>query len=126
MVDILLILRPRWSRKVLAGEKTIELRKSAPHGASVFHVYVYETKANHGRGAVVGECICYLAQKIERFYEVAEGSCVPVPDIITYAKGKALYGWYLAKVITYEQPRTLSDFGMVRAPQSWCYVKRVA
>lgn len=126
MIDILLSLRPRWSRKILGGEKTIELRKSAPHDASVFHVYIYETKANHGRGAVVGECICYLAQKVERFYEVAAGSCVSVSNIEAYAKGKSVYGWYLAKVIIYERPRPLSNFGIVRAPQSWCYIKETA
>lgn len=126
MIDILLSVRPRWCRKILRREKPVELRKSSPRIKSVFRVYLYETK--QGRGAVVGECICWMVERAaKRIYSPAmvEGSCLSIEEINTYANGRPVCGWYLAKVTEYKHPRQLSDFNLQRAPQSWCYVKEV-
>lgn len=129
MPDILLSIRPRWLRKIFDGEKTVELRKSRPNGDTVLpvKVYFYETRA--GRGAVVGEGLCYFIEKTEKppySYSLVLCSGLMAPDISRYANGKPIYGWYLSKVVEYKTPRPLSDFGLNRAPQSWCYVKEAA
>jgi len=127
MIDVLLSVRPRWCRKILKREKPVELRKSRPRLKGAFRVYLYETR--QGRGAVVGECIC-LAVEIAapRIYspEMVEGSCLSIEEIDTYANGRPVYGWYLAKITEYKHPRPLSDFNLQRAPQSWCYIREVA
>jgi len=127
MIDILLSIRPSWCKKILSKEKPIELRRSRPHGDIQYHIYLYETK--QGRGAVVGECICSsIEQAIEQFDRIAmvEGSCLTLDQINAYSKRKPVYGWYLSKVVEYTKPKPLSDFGIKRAPQSWCYIKEAA
>lgn len=124
MIDVLLSIRPNWCKKILSGEKSVELRKSRPRIDVPFHVYLYETR--QGRGAIVGECICFFVEKSEqRSCSIAmiEGSCLTIDQINEYSKGKFLYGWYLAKVLEYQTPKQLSDFDFQRAPQSWCYIK---
>ena len=40
-----------------------------------------------------------------------------------YAKGAdRLYAYRLENPIRYGKPKTLSDIGLKRAPQSWCYL----
>lgn len=95
MKSVLISIKPKWCEKIASGEKTIEVRKSAPHEVP-FKAYIYCTKQKtngeilltyerkiEGRnrgfrdkgdiplaGKVIGEFIC---DKIEDFY------CASVP-----------------------------------------------
>lgn len=126
MVEVLLSVRRKWMKLILNREKSVELRKSAPHQQETefFKVYLYETKS--GRGAVVGECICYLTAKAapEEYVNLTAGSCLTVLEIRKYVGTGTLWPWYLAQVKEYEKPRPLSGLGISRAPQSWCYLKK--
>lgn len=124
MTEILISLMPKWCKKILRGEKIIELRKSKPQCECPVRLFLYETKK--GRGAVVGECLCYCIAEIDHPEIVTDGSCLTTQQIKDYAKGKKAYAWYVGKVITYERPVPISDFGITRAPQSWCYIRRAA
>ena len=53
-------------------------------------------------------------------------SCLTLDDLDAYGQGKRLYGWKIANVRQYADPKPLSAFGLSRPPQSWCYVKRYA
>ena len=71
MKAVLISIQPKWVEKIANGEKTIEVRKSAPKEVP-FKAYIYETKGatetpwadedGHlifkGRGQVIGEFIC--------------------------------------------------------------------
>ena len=70
MKSVLISIRPKWTEKIANGEKTIEVRKSAPKEVP-FKCYIYETqgqyvkfthgahtKYGYGRGKVIGEFIC--------------------------------------------------------------------
>lgn len=71
MKSVLISIQPKWVEKITSGEKTIEVRKSAPKEVP-FKCYIYETKGatetpwadedGHlifkGRGQVIGEFIC--------------------------------------------------------------------
>jgi len=124
MQSVILSIRPHWCREIIALRKYVEVRKSHPNTNGEFRVYLYETK--QGRGAVVGECVCWFMEKVaQRDYSVSmvAGSCLTSGQISEYAKGKPIYGWYVAQVIEYEAPKPLSEFGLQRAPQSWCYIR---
>lgn len=82
MKSVLISIRPQWVEKIARGEKTIEVRNSAPKEVP-FKCYIYETKGQYvefthgahtkygyGRGKVIGEFIC---DKVEDFY------CASVP-----------------------------------------------
>lgn len=119
----MLSLNPYWDRKILRGEKTADIRKSMPHGECPFRVLLYETKFEKGCGAVVGECVCYSADQIQDYSTVTAFSLLSVPELAEYAGSRKIYAWFLAEVVQYSEPRTLSEFGLKRAPQSWCYVR---
>lgn len=70
MKSVLISVRPQWVEKIARGEKTIEVRKTAPQEVP-FKCYIYETKGQYvkfthgahtkygyGRGKVIGEFIC--------------------------------------------------------------------
>lgn len=75
MKSVLISIRPKWVEKIAKGEKTIEVRKSAPQEVP-FKAYIYCCKGNNGyewlyrvdddgrgkaqswHGKVVGEFIC--------------------------------------------------------------------
>lgn len=94
---ILLSIRPEWCKKILSGEKTVEIRKSCPAHGTPFKVYIYCTLAgsdslfvdalnrdvaawNRGgwpekKGCVIGEFTC---KKITGLTHVGEtGSWEP-------------------------------------------------
>lgn len=76
MKSVLISINPKWCEKIASGEKTIEVRKSAPKEVP-FKAYIYETKESKMRylndrfnsflknkshytdmGKVIGEFIC--------------------------------------------------------------------
>ena len=70
MKSVLIAIRPQWVEKIANGEKTIEVRKTAPQEVP-FKCYIYETKGQYvkfthgahtkygyGRGKVIGWFIC--------------------------------------------------------------------
>lgn len=70
MKSVLIAIRPKWVEKIASGEKTIEVRKTAPKEVP-FKAYIYETKGQYikfihgahtkygyGCGKVIGEFIC--------------------------------------------------------------------
>lgn len=76
MKSVLISIRPKWCDKIASGEKTIEVRKTAPKEVP-FKAYIYETKESKMRylndrfnsflnnkshytdmGKVIGEFIC--------------------------------------------------------------------
>lgn len=75
MKAVLMSIHPKWCEKIFNGEKTIEVRKTAPKLEAPFTVYVYQTKLkvnkgdsfmvvdalneNLGCGKVIGSFVCY-------------------------------------------------------------------
>ena len=67
---IILSLHERWWKKMLAGEKILEIRKTAPTKKDrEYRVLVYVT----GGGGVCGEFICTDFMKIKMFLLCPDG-----------------------------------------------------
>lgn len=126
MTDILLSIRRVHCRRILSGEKPAELRKTRPQGECPYHVYLYETKADNGAGAVVGECYVYSISAPLKPTDCALTilGCVTQNQIIAYAREKPIYAWSVCAAKTYSNPRPLSEFGISQPPQSWCYLNK--
>lgn len=130
---IILSLHERWWKKMLAGEKLLEIRKTRPAGQGPFWVFVYVT----GTGTIQGEFNCNHFFKIRTMPEPQEragtgpginvqaGSCLTKQQLKEYAgdSGKPLWGWSVSRVQEYETPRPLSLYGLKRPPQSWQYYR---
>ena len=119
MKAVLLSIRPEWCKKILDGEKTVEVRRTCPVHGTPFKAYIYCTLAgsdslfmdvlnrdvaawNRGgwpekRGRVIGEFICDDIRRIGPEYCVVKediesaiaGSCLTVPQVKDYAGWKS-------------------------------------
>lgn len=96
-----------------------------------------------GNGMVIGEFICggiiplgnvstdpwdrLVGDKYEfKKAVVTEYARLTEQQLIAYANGRPCYAWEIENVVIYDEPKPLADFGIDKAPQSWCYVKEVA
>lgn len=170
MKSILISIRPEWTAKILNGEKTIEVRKTAPKCELPVDVYIYCTKgdyigciSNKYVGKVVAkftlkevEGIMYLPQSIGLDERRKRGCCsfvfkdsdkpnydkedysdyftegsddnylvffskIKASQIHAYLRGRNGYAWRISDLQIFDEPKDLSEFGLTRAPQSWCY-----
>ena len=143
MKSVMLSIQPKWVEKIVNGEKTIEVRKSAPKEVP-FKAYIYETKGatempwvdedGHfiykGRGQVIGEFICdkvmFLTplglRGFEMRDEILKSICLTNDDLNAYGGLKTLYGWHISDLKIYDTPMLLEELGVDKAPQSWRYV----
>lgn len=121
-MDIVLSIRREHCAKVLSGDKPWELRKSFPK-KPVKRVFLYEC-GKDGRQAIVGVCILAGCQKADQNVDaalMAEKACLTMEQLQKYAGDKKVYAWGISNPRKLSSPLQLSDFGLSRAPQSWCY-----
>lgn len=86
MNSVLISIRPKWCEKIVSGEKTIEIRKTAPKIATPFKCYIYCTESGKyrnrksvkniwinrgteqrfiGNGNIIGEFVCDEVYKVD-------------------------------------------------------------
>lgn len=136
MKSILMSIRPQWCEKIVNGQKTIEVRKSAPK-ETPFKAYIYETKGTtetpwvdedghfiyKGRGQVIGEFVC---NKVERFSvgslrsdDIEKLACLSYNEMINYFykpeeldgnTAKQGYALHITDLKIYDKPKELSEF----------------
>lgn len=120
MKSVLLSIRPEWCDKIIAGQKTIEIRKTFPDLTLPFKVYIYETKSKNLGGKVIGEFLCDDIFPIRVFdngsiqdynrYSMNK-SCVPYDAISEYiGRNKVGYGWQISNLLIYDESRALGEF----------------
>lgn len=84
---------------------------------------------HRGNGKVIGEFVCDIiepiAYTIDGYADIIDCkySCMSPSDFLKYGKGGVLYGWHISDLKIYDEPQELSEFGLTRSPQSWCYVE---
>lgn len=139
MADIIMSIHPKWAKKIYANEKWIEWRKSLPKNVDKStKVFLYETSPVckvTGYFKWTNEHVVFELNRLSkdeiRFLEergqletyVKQG-CVPIEDLKKYQGGsERIYGWISKYWVKFDNPRTLSDFGLKRPPQSWQYLK---
>lgn len=138
MKSVLISIKPKWAEKIASGEKTIEVRKTAPQEVP-FKAYIYCTNGEYSptncgkksisdclilnrnvvNGKVIGEFICdkvdkYTFSHYEAEYRVTHveqnAMCLNQPELIHYGKGEMLYGWHISDLKLYDSPKKLSEF----------------
>lgn len=137
---ILLPVHPQWCEKIFNGEKTIEVRKTAPKIDTPFEVLVYQTKHKGGKaivnevlnsvyggGKVIGSFVCdwitsYLSfmpydSDDELCYSISQdelaATCLEPYVLSEYGKRKTLYGWHITEPKLFDRPMELSEFGTI-------------
>lgn len=133
---VLISIRPEWCQKIMAGRKTVEVRKTRPKMNPPFKCYIYKC----GNGKVIGEFLCdeIIEDRTyghnEEFYRAA---CMSAYDAAAYAMQSPMYGWHISDLRVYDHPRDLWEFTglrktkyglapgpITRPPQSWRYVEK--
>ena len=148
---VMLSIRPEWCARIAFNEKTVEVRKTRPKIEPPFPCFIYETQAKtdepwvdedghfiyKGNGAVIGEFVCdhvipiyndtLLRADIPEELRLENLSpCLTDREIKEYFGDRSKgYGWHISDLVIYDTPRPLSDFGLKRPPQSWCYVQEM-
>ena len=104
-------------------------------------MYDNYTTDNFLNGKVIGEFVCYECYPIHvptdiqfsidtglwsPFSErILHNACLTPEEVIDYADGReTIFGWKISDLKIYDEPKPLSEFGVKRPPQSWCYVER--
>ena len=139
---VLISIRPEWVKKILSGEKTLEVRKNRPNMETPFKVYIYCTAGNlsyevnngmmcniSGGKLVVGEFTCNKTTNLfsnSRFWlnedDVLQ-ACLSAAEIRKYADGaNGLYGWHISDLKIYDQPKELNEFWL--PPELYCEKER--
>lgn len=132
MKSIIISIRPKWVAKILSGEKTLEIRKTAPKCDLPIDVYIYCTKGDyigHLSNKYVGKIVAkFTLNKVEKFYnfddELCDRACLDRGELLDYLGDKIGYAWHISNLEIFDKPKTLADYGLKRAPQSWCYAKK--
>lgn len=137
MKSVLISIRPQWVERIASGQKTIEVRKTAPQEVP-FKAYIYETQGRtetpwidedghfiyKGRGQVIGEFICDKVYPIKNkgssfvvaneeqgvTNEIAGQSCLYYDDMVSYFGNKDGFGWRISDLKIYDRPKKLSEF----------------
>ena len=155
MRKVLICVHPKWCELIFNGQKTIEVRKTAPKLETPFTVYVYQTKikfkvknwqenfqsiiftpnggVEEGNGKVIGSFVCDRVRLCIPFglkghllsQEVYREMRLTKEQLDKYGGLKTLYGWHITSPKLFDKPRELSEFGIARAPMSWCYVEKL-
>jgi predicted transcriptional regulator len=143
MKAVLISIQPKWVEKIANGEKTIEVRKTAPKCEEPFKCYIYCTKTRDNEiykrykvddiksGKVIGEFVCDSAEWMSM--RDCDKACMTLKEAVDYSKGKKLYAWHISDLKIYDKPKELSEFFtpmgkrpsymVERPPQSWQYVE---
>lgn len=133
MKAVLMSIHPKWCEKIFNGEKTIEVRKTAPKLETPFTVYVYQTKLkvnkgdsfmvvdalneNLGFGKVIGSFVC---DKINRYNtswlfgedNLKETTCLDDAEIMDYIEytDREFYLWHIAEPKLFDKQKALGEF----------------
>lgn len=129
---VLLPIRKQHAANIYAGTKTVELRKTVPRfnpnsnnpAKYPFRVYLYESKADGGAGAVTGffSCPGYLGTCGQYIEDMAQRAQVSVEYLLEYAAGGWVYGWEVRDPTRLPEPVALAALGIEHPPQSWRYL----
>ena len=138
MKAVMISIQPKWCEKIANGEKTIEVRKTAPQEVP-FKCYIYETQGRtetpwidedghfiyKGRGQVIGEFICNNASELDYVYYWNNGyefeTCLTYRQVADYGKGKTIYGWHISDLKIYDNPKELSEFSRPCSYSGLCF-----
>lgn len=123
MNDVILIsIKPDYSQAILAGIKKVEYRKRG-FSRPVKKMIIYETSPIQ---KVVGEVLVLgiLQDSVDRIWKMTcDVGEVSKDDFYRYyGNRKKAYAIQLGEIRIYGKPLNLKDFGISRAPQSFCYL----
>lgn len=123
MKKIIISINPEHVKKIINGTKKFEYRTKAAK-SDIKKIIIYET-APIKKVVAEAEIVEVLTMKPEELWdETREQSGITKSFFDAYFKNHDVaYAYRLGKVKVYEEPKTLQEFGLKCAPQSFVYVQ---
>ena len=130
---IVMTIKPCHLHDMRIGKKDIELRKTFPALVDFpFKVVLCESGSG---GKIKAEFTCDECYNIKPTYSgdrlvmYANRACVSVNDLVKYMGEDLIHGWHVQNFIDFTRTkgygiRHISDYGLTRTPQSWCYARK--
>lgn len=123
LMKVLLSIKPEYVEKIFSGEKKYEFRKSIFKDKNVKSVIIYSTSPIK---KIVGE---FEIEKIieenpEKLWSLSpENTGISKEKFFKYFENREKgYAIKIGKLTKYNQPKTLQDFSIKIAPQSFVYI----
>lgn len=121
---VLLSIKPEFAKRIFNGTKKYEFRKSIFKQANVRKAIVY---ASSPVKKVVGEFFIedILNDNVDAIWkETSQYSGISKPFYQMYFENRTkAYAIKIGQTILYDEPKSLSDFNIKMAPQSFMYLK---
>lgn len=118
----MLSIKPEYVKKIVSGEKKYEYRKHAAK-CKVEKIVIYSCAPEK---SVVGEVIVkgILAKSKSSLWETTKehGGISRAKYREYFADSKTAYAYELGDVTVYDKPKSLLDYGIKSAPQSFVYL----
>ncbi len=128
MKTIIATIKRQHLNNIRSGKKLFEMRKTCPKEVP-FRVLCCESGSG---GQILAEFEVHDPKKgYPRLHPLLViAACVTGDDALTYARGREIWFWDIWNMIDYcstkgYRVRNVSEFGLKRAPQSWCYVEEL-
>ena len=136
---IMITIKPDFCVKIMNKEKTIELRKNKvlaqaiqklinKNGYAEIYAYCSKNKKliyNHLSGKVLFKFRCYNLKTIrpstcDDMYFKSYG--LFTHQINNYLNNNIGFEIYISNLEIFNTPKSLNDFGIIKAPQNFCYI----
>ena len=126
MCQMLLSIKPEHVNNILSGVKRYEFRKVRCR-ADVNKIIIYST-APEKRVVAEADLEDIIEADVEDVWEITQDLAGITYEFFSdYYKGKKkAVAYKLKNVIEYDEPKTLLEFGLSFAPQSFVYVNTMA
>lgn len=115
-------IKKKYADLILSGLKTVEFRKCRP-GKRLEKIVIYESR---GGGRIVGEALVddVVNCSISHAWQIAgERGCISKEEFDSYYSGHTSVTLIvLRSPLRFARPISLSEIGLARAPQSFCYL----
>ena len=123
MESILLSVKPEYVERIFAGTKLYEYRKRLPR-KNINKIVVYST---HPMMKIIGEVkvVGIISASPYRLWEETKtNSGISRGKFRKYFKGcKTAFAYKLGDLTIFDNPKTLGDYNLNHAPQSFVYIK---
>ncbi|MGL5711920.1 ASCH domain-containing protein [Cetobacterium sp.] len=130
-IKVMMSIKPKYVDLILAGTKIFELRKKFPTGKKrVEEIYIYSSSPVKKVVAKAKVEFLHCSNHYPILWNnVTENGEKPENVGVTYEefeeyfkKSKLAFGIKLKNLEIFDEPKSLKDFGINSAPQSWCYL----
>ena len=123
MCTILLSIKPEYTNRILEGSKKFEFRRSVAK-RKVDRILIYSTAPEMKVVAMV-EVIGVMMDSPKRLWEKTRTHAgISRPKFMDYYANRSVaYAYQLGELQKFDTPKTLAEYGISAAPQSFVYIE---